>query len=142
MIFYFLVWTFFLFRNFTLLLYSCATPNYFQCPLSRIIKDTIVISMIWSSTRKIIILFIYPCINKSINQLLNFVSSPFPHSSLDLCTPFILAFNPFLAQTPPGASVVHKSLRPYAMSSLSSSRLKPRVLGLFLRYTSYPPQLP
>ena len=43
----------------------------------------------------------------------------------------------FLAQTPPGASVVHKSLQPHAMSSLLTCRpepwtrfLKPWVLGL------------
>ena len=37
---------------FTLLLCRCATPDYFQCQLSRIIKVIIVISMIWSCTRK------------------------------------------------------------------------------------------
>ena len=65
--FYFF-WNFFLKFFFTLLLCRCATPDYFQCPLSRITKVIIVISMIWSCTRKIIILFIYPCINQSINS--------------------------------------------------------------------------
>ena len=65
---FFFFWTFFC-LTFTLLLYSCATPDYFQCPLSRIIKITIAISMIWSCTRKIIICLYTPVsTNQSINS--------------------------------------------------------------------------
>ena len=67
----------FVVEQFTLLLYSCATPNLF--------------SMIWTCTRQTI----YPCINNQSIKPALFIPM-FP--SLTLCSPLILEFNPFIRE--------------------------------------------
>ena len=67
------------------------------------VNDTTVISMIWTCTRNIIIYLqiIYPCVNKSINQLLKLCFLSLPTSLLGFMSTFHFRIQPFLAQTPP-----------------------------------------
>ena len=98
--FWYFIWTFFCFKFFLHLFF---TAVQLQIILMSTVNDTTVISMIWTCTRNFIIYLqiIYPCVNKSINQLLKFCFLSLPTSLLGFMSTFHFRIQPFLAQTPP-----------------------------------------